>query len=179
MRYTKIALLTFGAGLVLALVLVATETQGLERVASAAMALGIAAIPIGMAVDWRRATRAPRTLVRGGVPNRGHVAPHQSLVAARVRENPLGRTDRTMRPSPITDYGYAPGGSRQRTVKKSDTSNGPRHIDPASATRFPKFNFLILLRTQLADGITLVIGWCRKALHFRSSAVSPSVVLTI
>jgi hypothetical protein len=60
MRYTKIALLTFGAGLVLALVVAATETQGLERVASAAMALGIAAIPIGMAVDWRQATRAPR-----------------------------------------------------------------------------------------------------------------------
>jgi hypothetical protein len=60
MRYTKTALLIFGAGLVLALVVVATETQGLERVASAAMALGIAAIPIGMAVDWRRATRAPR-----------------------------------------------------------------------------------------------------------------------
>ena len=60
MRYTKTALLTFGAGLVLALVVVATETQGLERVASAVMALGIAAIPIGMAVDWRLATRVPR-----------------------------------------------------------------------------------------------------------------------
>jgi hypothetical protein len=60
MRYTKTALLIFGAGLVLALVVVATETQGLERVASAAMALGIAAIPIGMAIDWRLATRPPR-----------------------------------------------------------------------------------------------------------------------
>ena len=60
MRYTKIALLTFGAGLVLALVVVATETEGLARVASAAMALGIVAIPIGMAVDWRLATRPPR-----------------------------------------------------------------------------------------------------------------------
>jgi len=60
MRYTKAALLTFGAGLVLALVVVATETQGLARVASAAMALGIAALPVGMAVDWRLATRAPR-----------------------------------------------------------------------------------------------------------------------
>jgi len=60
MRYTKAALLTFGAGLVLALVVVATEVPGLERVASAAMALGIAAIPIGMAVDWRRATRVLR-----------------------------------------------------------------------------------------------------------------------
>jgi hypothetical protein len=60
MRYTKAALLTFGAGLVLALVVVATEVQGLARVASAVMALGIAALPIGMAVDWRLATRAPR-----------------------------------------------------------------------------------------------------------------------
>jgi hypothetical protein len=60
MRYTKAALLTFGAGLVLALVMIATETQGFERIASAAMALGIAGIPIGMAVDWRRATRPPR-----------------------------------------------------------------------------------------------------------------------
>ena len=64
MRYTKTALLIFGAGLVLALIVVATETQGLERVASAAMALGIAAIPIGMAVDWRLATRPPRLPAR-------------------------------------------------------------------------------------------------------------------
>ena len=64
MRYTKTALLTFGAGLVLALVVVATETEGLARVASAVMALGIAAIPIGMAVDWRLATRAPRPTSR-------------------------------------------------------------------------------------------------------------------
>jgi hypothetical protein len=64
MRYTKAALLTFGAGLVLALIVVATETQGLDRVASAAMALGVVALPIGMAVDWRRATRASRRAVR-------------------------------------------------------------------------------------------------------------------
>jgi len=60
MRYTKTALLMFGAGLVLALVVIAAELDQFERVASAAMALGIAAIPIGMAVDWRLATRAPR-----------------------------------------------------------------------------------------------------------------------
>jgi hypothetical protein len=60
MRYTKTALLTFGAGLLLALVVVATEAQGLARVASSAMVLGIAAIPVGMAVDWRRATRVLR-----------------------------------------------------------------------------------------------------------------------
>jgi hypothetical protein len=60
MRYTKVALLTFGAGLVLALIVVAGEIDPMQRIASTAMALGIAAIPIGMAVDWRLATRAPR-----------------------------------------------------------------------------------------------------------------------
>jgi hypothetical protein len=76
MRYTKAALLTFGAGLVLALVVVATETQGLDRIASAAMALGIAAIPVGMAVDWRHATRAPKRAVRRrGKPRTRRIAP--------------------------------------------------------------------------------------------------------
>jgi len=65
MRYTKTALLMFGAGLVLALVVVAAELDRLERVASAAMALGIAAIPIGMVIDWRLATRAAARPPRG------------------------------------------------------------------------------------------------------------------
>jgi len=80
MRYTKTALLTFGAGLVLALAVVATETEGLARVASAVMALGIAAIPIGMAVDWHLATRVPRR------PSR-----RPPRAAARGHENPRGR----------------------------------------------------------------------------------------
>ena len=84
MRYTKTALLTFGAGLVLALVVVATETEGLARVASAAMALGIAANPIGMAVDWRLATRVPRRPSgRPGKSRRRRTAP-----AARRRARP-------------------------------------------------------------------------------------------
>ena len=79
MRYTKTALLTFGAGLVLALVVVATETEGLARVASAAMALGIAAIPIGMAVDWRLATRVSRRPSgRPGKPRRRRTAPRRA-----------------------------------------------------------------------------------------------------
>jgi hypothetical protein len=60
MRYTKIALLTFGAGLVLGLVVVVIEIDPLDRVASALMALGLAAIPAGMIVDWRLATRSVR-----------------------------------------------------------------------------------------------------------------------
>jgi hypothetical protein len=58
MRYTKTALLLFGAGLVLALVVIAAELDRFERVASAVMALGIVAVPVGMAIDWRLATRA-------------------------------------------------------------------------------------------------------------------------
>jgi len=84
MRYTKTALLIFGAGLVLALVAVATETQGLERLASAAMALGIAAIPIAMAVDWRLATRVPQRSPRPRAkPRTRRTAP-----AARRRAGP-------------------------------------------------------------------------------------------
>ena len=65
MRYTKTALLAFGCGLLLGLVVIAGEIKSLQRVASGLMALGIAAIPVGMAVDWRRAVRgaagAPRS----------------------------------------------------------------------------------------------------------------------
>jgi hypothetical protein len=92
MRYTKIALLTFGAGLVLALVVVATETQGLERVASAAMAFGIFGIPIGMAVDWRRATRAPRSSPgRRAKPRTRRTAP---VVRRRARPRKPSRPNR-------------------------------------------------------------------------------------
>jgi len=67
LRFTKAALLTFGIGLVLALVVVAAELDTLQRPASGVMALGLLAIPIGMIVDWRRATRAapPATRRRG------------------------------------------------------------------------------------------------------------------
>ena len=84
MRYTKTALLMFGAGLVLALAVIAAELDGLERVASAVMALGIAAVPVGMAVDWRLATRAARAPPkRRGKPRTRRVPP-----AARRRAAP-------------------------------------------------------------------------------------------
>ena len=69
MRYTKIALLVFGVGLLLGLVVIAAEIRSLERVASGLMALGIAAIPIGMIADWRRSTKpAPRATRRRASP---------------------------------------------------------------------------------------------------------------
>jgi hypothetical protein len=58
MRYTKIALLTFGAGLIFGLVVVVVEIDPLDRVASGLMALGLIGIPVGMVVDWRLATKA-------------------------------------------------------------------------------------------------------------------------
>jgi len=61
MRYTRIALLTFGAGLVLGLLVVVIEVNWLGRVASSLMALGLAAVPPGMIVDWRLATKSQRT----------------------------------------------------------------------------------------------------------------------
>lgn len=79
MRYTKTALLIFGAGLMLGLVVIAVEIKSLQRVASGLMAFGIAAIPIGMVVDWRRATkpvrRAPRR--RTSPTSRGRVRPRK------------------------------------------------------------------------------------------------------
>jgi hypothetical protein len=67
MRYTKTALLAFGCGLLLGLVVIAAEIKSLERVATGLMAVGIAAIPAGMVADWRRAIKtASGTRRRGG-----------------------------------------------------------------------------------------------------------------
>jgi hypothetical protein len=67
MRYTKIALLAFGFGLLLGLVVLGAEIKSLARVASGLMALGIAAIPVGMVADWRRAIKTPRRGVKTAV----------------------------------------------------------------------------------------------------------------
>lgn len=82
MRCTKIALLMFGAGLVLGLVVIAFELDPLERAASWLMALGIAAIPIGILVDWRRAAKpAPPPAPK----QRGKPRAHRASPAARRR----------------------------------------------------------------------------------------------
>jgi hypothetical protein len=58
MRWTKIALLAFGAGSVLGLAVVSVPLPRFARVASAAMALGIATLPVALIADWRRKTPA-------------------------------------------------------------------------------------------------------------------------
>ena len=52
MRYTGRALLLFGAGGLLGLVLVSTNLVGLGWTASAAMAAGIALLPFALVADW-------------------------------------------------------------------------------------------------------------------------------
>ena len=55
MRYSKFALLLFGAGLLLGLAVVSAKLQGFGRVASLAMAAGIVLLPFALFADWRRA----------------------------------------------------------------------------------------------------------------------------
>ena len=90
MRYTKIALLTFGAGLVLGLVVVVVEIDPLDRVASGLMALGLVGMPVGMIVDWRLATKAARPQ-----PKRRIKTPARRTAAA-----PTRRAARPRKPAP-------------------------------------------------------------------------------
>jgi hypothetical protein len=75
LRYSKIALLVFGAGLVLGLVVVSVRLPGLARVASVAMALGIAALPVTLFADWRRKPpAAPAKRRRKAASGKRHAA---------------------------------------------------------------------------------------------------------
>jgi hypothetical protein len=66
MRYSKIALLIFGAGLVLGLVVVVAELSAFGRVASVTMAFGIVMLPAALIMDWRRARAPPPKRRRRG-----------------------------------------------------------------------------------------------------------------
>lgn len=84
MRYTKTALLAFGCGLLLGLVVLGTEIKSPERVASGLMAPGIAAIPVGMVADWRRTIKIARGAPRPGVKT---AARRASRTARRPRKS--------------------------------------------------------------------------------------------
>jgi hypothetical protein len=64
LRYSKSALLVFGAGLVIGLVVVAAKLPGFARVASLAMAAGIVALPFALFADWRRRIPRPKPAAR-------------------------------------------------------------------------------------------------------------------
>jgi hypothetical protein len=66
MRYSKRALLIFGAGLLLGLIFVSAELSGLGGVASLAMAAGIVLLPVALVADWwsHRPWRTPKPKAR-------------------------------------------------------------------------------------------------------------------
>ncbi len=59
MRYSKSALLLFGAGLVLGLAVVSANLPALARIASLAMAAGIVLLPVAIVADLRRTRPLP------------------------------------------------------------------------------------------------------------------------
>ena len=52
MRYSKRALLLFGAGLLLGLILVSANLDGIALVGSLAMATGLLLLPAALVADW-------------------------------------------------------------------------------------------------------------------------------
>ena len=91
MRYTKRALLTFGAGLVLGLIIVVLGWDPIGRLAAGLMALGIAAIPIALVVDWHTKARpAPPANRRAKTPPR-RATRSKNVPAKAVRRRPRGR----------------------------------------------------------------------------------------
>jgi len=79
LRYSKSALLVFGAGLVLGLVVVSVRLPGFARAASLAMALGIAALPVALIADWwRKAPTAPAKRRRKSAGKRRTATPRRS-----------------------------------------------------------------------------------------------------
>ena len=104
LRYTKAALLVFGLGLVLGLVVVAGELPGFERVASGVMALAIVALPVALVADGRGAAIVRRIRARFSHrkrPQRGASRPAATSrpAAARspARRRPAARTTRRKR----------------------------------------------------------------------------------
>lgn len=91
MRYTKTALLTFGAGLVLGLIVVAFAWDPIGPVAGGLMALGILAIPVGLVADWRARTR------QAPLPARRRAKPSPRRTASRAGKAPLAPPRRPAR----------------------------------------------------------------------------------
>jgi hypothetical protein len=90
MRYTKIALLTFGVGLLLGLVVVVIGIDSLARAASGLMALGLFGIPVCMLIDWWPPAKATQKSVK-----RRKRSPARRRAPAQPRRPPRSR-----RPAP-------------------------------------------------------------------------------
>ena len=86
MRYTKGALLIFGAGLLLGLAVVTFQLTPLGRAASGLMAFGLLAIPLGLVLDGRRRLRA-----RQPAPKKRRQGARRGPAATRRRAQPRKR----------------------------------------------------------------------------------------
>jgi len=53
MRYTKIALLVFGLGLIIGFALIVAEVPSFGLIGSAIMALGLVGLPVALVADGR------------------------------------------------------------------------------------------------------------------------------
>jgi hypothetical protein len=99
LRYTKAALLVFGLGLVLGLVVVAGELPGFERIASGVMALAIVSLPVALIADGRGTTIVQRIRARFARRKRPK---RNTLRPATVRSPPSARTPARRRPAART-----------------------------------------------------------------------------
>jgi hypothetical protein len=83
MRYTKAALLLFGLGMILGLVVVAGEFVRFERAAALLMALGLLLLPVALIADGRGLALVARMGARLSVAN--PAKPHPKVRAATGR----------------------------------------------------------------------------------------------
>ena len=83
MRYSKWALLLFGAGLVLGLVVVSARLSGGGPIASAAMMAGIVLLPLAFVADWWRKAAA-RVTRRTRAPSRPRRAASSRTASSRT-----------------------------------------------------------------------------------------------
>jgi Cu/Ag efflux pump CusA len=97
MRYTKAALLLFGLGLVLGFALIVAEVPGFGWIASAVMALGLVALPVGLLADGRVAF-VQRVLARFSRKKRARPRPRVRAAASRAVARPARRRP-TVRPA--------------------------------------------------------------------------------
>jgi predicted lipid-binding transport protein (Tim44 family) len=89
MRYTRLALLLFGAGLLLGLAVVSANLSSFARIASLTMAAGVLMLPIALVADWRR--RAPR--------------PKRKAKSAKTKRRAQPRSSRPRKSSPAGKRG--------------------------------------------------------------------------
>ena len=96
MRYTKIALLVFGLGLIVGFALIVAEVQSFGLIGSAIMALGLVGLPVALVADGRIAF-VQRILARFSRPKRPQPHGRSRAVTSRA----VGRPSRRRPPARV------------------------------------------------------------------------------